>query len=241
ARASGADSLTQELFTTRNAMGFAVEMISEDSMTVTHPFRGTMMVNVDGDGRLVRLDASRTTRKLTVDRVNDVDVAAVAKRFAALDSMGRTFGPLSGRGEAAAQIDGASIRIDYGQPSKRGREIWGSLVTWGTLWRTGANRATHLETDIALKLGGLDVPPGTYTLYTIPEEDGGTLIVNKQTGQGGTTYNQDMDLGRVQMQRSKLDETVEDFTISVEDTDEGGVLALDWDRGRFFVPFTVEP
>ena len=240
ARAADADSVTQELFTTRGSMGFAVEKISEDSMTVTHPFRGTMMVDVDAEGRLIHLDASRTTRKLTVDRVAGIDVASVARRFAAQDSAGRTFGPLSGRGEAMAEIDDASIRVDYGQPSKRGRVIWGELIPWGELWRTGANRATHFETDRALNLSGLNVPPGTYTLYSIPEEDGGTLIVNRQTDQGGTTYNHDMDLGRVMMQRSSLPETVEDFTISIEDTDSGGVLSLDWDRSRFYVSFTVD-
>ena len=239
ARASGSDTLTQPLFTARGAMDFTVADISADSMTVTHPFRGTMAVRVDDEGHLVHLDAGETTRKLVVDRVDQVDVEAVAARFAAQEAEGQTFGELSGRGETQAQVDGASIRVDYGQPSKRGRVIWGELVPYGELWRTGANRATHLETDTPIMLGDLEVPAGTYTLYTIPEEDGGTLIVNRQTGQGGTTYNQDRDLGRVDLQRSPLDETLEDFTIAVEDTEAGGTLSLRWDRSEFYVPFTV--
>ncbi len=66
--------------------------------------------------------------------------------------------------------------------------LW-RLVPWGALWRTGANRATHFTTDRTLQLRDLTVPAGTYTLYTIPEPDGGPLIVNRQTGEGGTTYN----------------------------------------------------
>ena len=123
---------------------------------------------------------------------------------------------------------------------KRGREIFGALVPFGEVWRTGANRATHFATDRALTLGGLAVPPGEYMLYTIPEADGGTLIVNRQTGQGGTTYNQDQDLGRVPMQILKLPSAVEAFTIGIEDTAEGGALVLQWDRTAFRVPFTVE-
>lgn len=235
-----ADSITQPLFTARGTLDFAIAKLGEDSMTVTHPFRGTMMVDVDADGRLQHLDAGQTTRKLIVDRVDEVDVEAVASRFVQLEGEGRAFGPLSGRGETQTEIDGASIRVDYGQPSKRGRVIWGELVPWGELWRTGANRATHFETDSPLRIGDVDVPAGTYTLYTIPEEDGGTLIINRQTGQGGTTYNEEMDLGRVPMERSSTDDTTEDFTITIEEAEDGGTLNLLWDRSRFSVPFTVQ-
>ncbi len=240
ARASGADSVGQPLFTARGVSTFVVEDLRDDSMTVTHPFRGTMNVDVDEEGRLVRLDAGTTTSKLVVQRVDDVDVEALARRFAAADAGGRSFGPLSGRGSATVEIDGADVEVDYGQPSKRGREIFGNLVAWGELWRTGANQATHFETSRDLDLGGLHVPAGRYTLYTIPEADGGHLIVNRQTGQGGTTYDEEQDLGRVDMQISELSDVVEDFTILVDDTDEGGVLRLRWDRTEFSVPFTVD-
>ncbi len=239
ARAAGADSTSQPLFTPRGSMEFAVADLAPDSMTVTHPFRGTMMVDVDPEGRLLRLDAAHTTRKLVVERVDDVDIEGVAARFVQLEAEGRAFGPLSGRGETMATVDGAMIRVDFGRPSKRGREIWGALVPYGEVWRTGANRATHVETDRPLRVGNVDVPAGTFTLYSIPEADGGVLIINQQTGQGGTTYDEDMDFGRVPMQRSELSESVEDFTIEIEDTPEGGAIHLIWDRSRFTVPFTV--
>jgi len=221
-------------------MNFVVEDLRSDSMTVTHPFRGTMKVQVDPEGRLIRLDAGETTRKLVVHRVSDVDVDAVGQRFAMRDQAGSTFGPLSGRGETIAEVDGARIMVDYGQPSKRGRDIFGDLVPWGEIWRTGANRATHFRTDRALSLGGLHVPAGEFTLYTIPESDGGTLMVNTQTGQGGTTYDEEQDLGRVEMQITEQPDVIEDFTIRIDDTDAGGALRLQWDRTEFMVPFTVE-
>ncbi len=234
------DSVTQDLFAGRNALAFVVRRLDADSMTVTHPFRGTMGVRVDEAGRLLRLDAGATTRKLVVERVPSVDVAAMAQTFAARDAQGRAFGPLSARGEAQAVVAGATIRVDYGVPSKRGRDIFGALVPWGERWRTGANRATHFSSDRDLVMGALEVPAGEYTLYTIPEPSGGTLIINRQTGQGGTTYNADRDLGRVAMTISKLPETVETFTIRVDEAPQGGILKLQWDRTEFTVPFTVK-
>ena len=240
AYASGADSVTQDLFTGGRNLPFVVRRIGADSMTAQHPFRGTMGVDVDEAGRLVFLDAGATTRKLKVERVASVDVEGLATMFAARDAAGRSFGALSGRGAANATVHGATIAVDYGTPVKRGREIFGALVPYGERWRTGANRATHFTTDRDLTVAGLDVPAGEYTLSTILAEDGGTLIINTQTGQGGTTYNQDRDLGRVALTRSSLDETVEVFTIVVEEMDEGGVLKLQWDRTEFSVPFTVK-
>lgn len=240
AYATGQDSVAQPLFTTRGTQPFIVRRLAPDSMTVTHPFRGTMGVRVDDAGRLLLLNASNTTRKLTVRRVPSIDIEAQAQTFAVRDAQGQSFGALSGRGNAEATVDGATIAVDYGVPSKRGRDIFGALVPWGDVWRTGANRATHFATDRTLQLRDLTVPAGEYTLYTIPEPDGGTLIVNQQTGQGGTTYNEEQDLGRVAMTRESLPSSVEDFTIRVEDTDEGGTLRLLWDQTAFVIPFTIQ-
>ena len=83
-------------------------------------------------------------------------------------------------------------------------------------------------------------PAGEYTLYSIPTEKGGLLLINTQTGQGGTTYNEDRDLGRVDLTRTTLHESVEVFTIRVEETEEGGVLKLQWGMTELSVPFGVE-
>ncbi|PAP79193.1 hypothetical protein B1759_12625 [Rubrivirga sp. SAORIC476] len=235
--------LDQPLFTERGVVAFTSDVAPDGAVTVRHPFRGPMSVDADADGRLLMLDAGATTRKLVVRRVADVDVEAAATRYAEHDAAGRSVGDLSGRGETVATIAGATIAVDYGQPQMRGREIWGALVPWGELWRTGANRATHLTTDRALVLdpdgAALAVPAGEYTLYSIPEAEGGLLIVNRQTGQGGTTYEATRDLGRVPLTRSSLTEAVEVFTIGVEAEGRGGRLALRWASDAFSVPFAV--
>lgn len=240
AYASGADSVAQDLFTGRGSMQFIVRRLSDNAMTAQHPFRGTMDVQVDDAGRLLHLDAGATTRKLIVERVPSVDIEGLAESFAARDREGRSFGALSGRGEVDATVHGAAIQVDYGTPSKRGRELFGALVPYGEVWRTGANRATHFTTDRNLVVRDLEVPAGEYTLYSIPSEEGGLLLINTQMGQGGTTYNEDQDLGRVELTRTALEESVEVFTILVEETEEGGVLKLQWGITELSVPFGVE-
>jgi hypothetical protein len=116
----------------------------------------------------------------------------------------------------------------------------GGLVPYGRVWRTGANAATTLVTDVDLELGGTRVPRGTYTLYTIPTAEGWTLIVNRQTGQWGTQYEAARDLARIPMQVSRLRAPVEQFTIALERGRAGaGTLALEWETTRAAVPFRV--
>ena len=229
----------QPLLTGTRTQAFEIRRLSADSMSIKHPFRGTMGVTVDTEGRLLVLDAGETTRKVRVVRQADIDVETIAQYFAERDAGGTSFGPLSGRGETLATIGGANLRIDFGTPSKRGRDIFGNIVPWSEVWRTGANQATHFEIDKDLSFGDLSVPAGTYTLFTIPEPAGGTLIINTQTGQGGTSHNPDLDLGRVPMQFETLDEPVEVFTIDIVEREQGGILQIMWDRTAFTIPFTV--
>lgn len=218
---------------------FPLAFIGRDSATVTHPTRGTMRLTVLDDGAIRTLDAGATTRALIVTRSGDSDVAALARGFAARDAAGRGVGELSGRGGGESTVLGATITLDYGVPMKRGREIWGALVRYGQLWRTGANRATHFKTDRALRFGDLVVPAGEYTLFSIPEASGGLLIINRQTGQNGQQYDQARDLGRIPLRARALDREVEAFTIALREENGRGVLALQWDRTELTAEFTV--
>jgi hypothetical protein len=245
-RASGRPQDVQPLLSGNRVQSFPVADLGPDSMTITHPARGTMRVRVDARGRLLALDAGATTRKLLVERrpwMSFDAMDALTSRWAARDAAGRSLGALSGRGHLSATVAGASVTADYGTPSKRGREIWGALVPFGQVWRTGANQATHFTTDKDLVLGsGVDtlvVPAGRYTLFSIPERDGGLLIVSKQTGQAGTAHDPAHDLGRVRMTARPLPETVEVFTIAANPEGAGGVLRLQWDRTELVTPFRV--
>lgn len=138
-----------------------------------------------------------------------------------------------------ATVDGAKVSITYGRPYAKGRKIVGGLVPYGQVWRTGADEATTLVTDKALMMGSAHVNPGTYTLYTLPGEKGWELIINKQTGQWGTQYDQGQDLARVPMKVGKTSGPVEQLTLEIADTPAGGELRLSWENTLATVPFTV--
>ncbi len=232
---TGQDTVNQPMLSGNRISNFIIADIEEDSMTIRHPFRGMMGVRVNDHGGLEYLDAGLTTRKLKVHRVNNIDMDALAAEFA-----DRPFGELSGAVSAEFSFKGTNFRVDFGSPQKRGRELFGGIVPWGERWRTGANRATHFYTSSDLLIGDLEIPAGEYTLFTIPEPDGGTLIINKQTGQNGRSYDESRDLGRVPMEISTKDESTEAFTIAVEETDSGGQLNLIWGKTVFSVDFEVQ-
>jgi len=238
-RASGTTQLEAAMLSGQRVAGFPLALVGPDSATVTHPTRGTMRLTVLPDGSIRTLDAGATTRALVVTRDRDADVPALARAYAARDAAGRGIGELSGRGGGETTVLGAAITLDYGVPLKRGREIWGALVRHGQLWRTGANRATHFSTDTPLRFDDVLVPAGDYTLFSIPEAEGGVLIINRQTGQNGQQYDPERDLGRVRLRARPLAHEIEPFTVSVREENGRGILALQWDRTELVAGFTV--
>jgi hypothetical protein len=139
----------------------------------------------------------------------------------------------------SATLVGATLTVVYSRPAKRGREIWGGLVPWNEVWRTGANAATAFSTDRDLEIGDTRVPAGDYTLFSIYTPDSARLIVNEQTGQWGTEYHAGRDLARIDLSRETLSQPVEQFTISIEAGDAGGALRLAWDGTAFCAPIVV--
>jgi hypothetical protein len=132
-------------------------------------------------------------------------------------------------------IKGKKVSISYSRPSLRGRKME-TLTPYGKVWRTGANEATTLVTEGDIDIGGAKVPAGTYTLYTLPSEGTWKLIINKQTGQWGTVYNQDQDLARVDMKKEEIVVPVEQFTISLDqDSNNSADLILEWEKTRLTV------
>jgi len=149
--------------------------------------------------------------------------------------------PVSPPARTNATIGGKKLTIAYSSPSIRGRKIMGGLVPYGRWWRTGADNATTMQTEADLDLGGLKVPKGTYTLYTLPGATEWQLIVNKQTGQWGTEYNQQQDLGRVKMNLAQTPALVNSLKIDLLPTSGNkGLLKMAWERTEVSVPFTVQ-
>jgi hypothetical protein len=150
--------------------------------------------------------------------------------------------PLSPPATASVTFaDGKTVTINYAQPSMRGRKIFGGLVPYDKVWRTGANAATSLKSDVNLNIGGTNVPAGSYTLYTLPGQSSWQLIVNKQTGQWGTKYDQSQDLARIPMKVGQRPSALETFTISFDKTGgNSAVLKLEWENTNASVGVTEQ-
>lgn len=142
---------------------------------------------------------------------------------------------------ATVSLNGKSITVKYGAPSMRGRKIMGELVPYGKVWRTGANEATSFVTEGNLKIGSTSVPAGNYTLYTLPGASQWQLIVNKETGQWGTKYDQSQDLARIPMKSEKLSSPQERMSISFENTHGNSTeLHIKWENTDESVTITAE-
>ncbi len=154
----------------------------------------------------------------------------------------------------SAVIDGNRVTIVYGRPYTKdpktgeARKIWGGLVPYGSIWRTGADEATLLITQKPIELGGTTIPAGAYTLWVLPTAEKTKLIVNKQIGQWGTsprdpkqTYDETLDVARIDMKKDALDQPVDQFTISLEAKPSGGgTLKLGWEKTQFSTNIAVK-
>jgi hypothetical protein len=137
---------------------------------------------------------------------------------------------------ASASCDlggGKTIKTDYSSPRLKGRKMIGGINPYGQVWRTGANEATTFVTSADVVVGGTTVPAGSYTIFTVPNPDKWTLIINKKTGEWGIPYKYESDeLARIDMKVSTLPSPVEDFTIAYAKNASGCTMRLDWDTAR---------
>lgn len=134
---------------------------------------------------------------------------------------------------------GKSITVDYSSPRLKGRKVGGEVAPFGQVWRAGANEATTFVTTANFTIDGKEIPAGNYTLFTVPEEQKWTLIINKKTGEWGIPYKwEGEELMRAPMQVSSTSAPVEDFTISFEPAGNVCTMHLDWGNTRASASFT---
>lgn len=141
---------------------------------------------------------------------------------------------------ASVVVAGKKISVDYYSPSMHGRKIMGALVPFGEVWCTGANYATKITTEADLQFGGLKLPKGAYSIWTIPNEKEWTLIINKETGQFHLYYKQQFDFGRTPMAVKTLASPVEAFRVDLRNSGGNkGTLALIWETTEASILFAV--
>jgi hypothetical protein len=154
--------------------------------------------------------------------------------------------PLSPPAETSVTVAGKAITIKYSAPSLRGRQMFGeggviSKDKTYPVWRAGANAATALHTEADLTIRGLSVPKGDYTIFALVNTTPWQLIINKQTGQSGTVYDQAQDLGRVPMDMSKPPAPIETYKMTLSSIGASeGKLQLEFENVIASIPFSVK-
>jgi hypothetical protein len=195
-----------------------------------------MRLVFDANNRLMLVDGGMTTNKVIATRETvGMDVMAMARAM-------KPTGIMSGRDVARGAFGaGGIVLVDYGRPMVRERSVWGgALVPFDSVWRAGANDATHLFTTRVLTFGQLTVPPGSYTLWIQHTRTGTFLIVNRQTGQWGTVYDPAQDVGRVAMQMAPAPSHVEEMTVTVRNMGGNrGAIDFAWGNSTATATFTA--
>jgi len=171
-----------------------------------------------------------------------VVIAALVAAFPALAQRAR----LSPHETISARFNGSLVTIVYGRPYTKSpkthetRKIWGGLVKWDKADRLGADEATTLLTQKPLKFGDTTIPAGTYTLYIIASEKGTSkLAFSSNIGKWGIPVDETHDVARVDLKKDTIENPVDQLTISIDKSDDGGVLKISWENTQFSAPFTL--
>jgi hypothetical protein len=147
-------------------------------------------------------------------------------------------------GLATIRYKDSYVKITYGRPQKKNRDVFGSLVPWGEVWRTGANEATEITLTKDVFVNKMLLAAGTYSIFTIPQPDRWTVIINKDVGLWGAyNYNPKQDVLKFDVPTAPLaDKTVEAFTINLVARNAFADLVMAWDKMQITVPLQfIEP
>jgi Protein of unknown function (DUF2911) len=219
-----------------------VTPLGNGKVEVTHDWlSGSGEAIVDSGYNLLSYSGAQSTYKVEVKQLGTPpDVKDIASRFEAKEAAGGKVKSLSVRDTVRTQIGNAMFTIEYGRPLLRGRVLLGDVIPYDYVWRTGANAATQFTTSAPIKLAGMQIPAGTYTLFTAPHRNGVDLIVNKRNGEWGTEYQRSLDLATGRMISEVAPAPVEEFTISIVPGDNRhGKLLFEWGSFSWTAPIEV--
>ena len=220
----------------------SVTLVGAGKAEISHDWlSGVGQASMDSNYHMLSYTGDRSTYKVEVRRLaSPPDIKKIADQFEALETKTGKVKQLSVRDTMRAQIGKATFTVDYSRPLMRGRKLLNGVLPYDYVWRTGANAATQFTTSVPVKLAGMHVPAGTYTLWTVPHTNSVELIVNKQHGQWGTEYNSKLNLDTARMTSQVRFTPVEEFTISIAPIDiKHGTLIIEWGDFRWSAPIEI--
>ena len=211
---------------------------------------GQWGTNYDATQDLARFDAHTETLPSPVDTFT-ITLQGTGKQGGLLKLLWENTGvtipferndrirPISPLDSVETKVKGKTVRIKYSRPFMRGRSIWGVVVPFDTVWRTGANLTTTLNADLPLRIGKSMIPAGNYTVYSLPAKNALTLIISKKPA-GFPAYDPAMDACRVPMEQEESSASVDPFRIWFEQTRKGLMLKLGWAERVYRIPISAK-
>ncbi|GAA4415938.1 hypothetical protein GCM10023187_46900 [Nibrella viscosa] len=207
----------------------------KDSVLFGGPFIEYTRIKVDEQGRILRTNGLGTPWNYIVTKHEPIDIEQIAKRM----TKTRGIGFPSPEERVQFVVQNTTLDVQYGRPYKRGRQIFGGVVPYDSVWRTGAGGATILTLENPIRIGKTHIPKGQYSLYTIPRQNQWILIFNKDVLRWPTDPNRAADYVSVVIPVQKVKEVAEQFTINIEPTQTGGVLQFRWDDVMAYTEFSL--
>jgi hypothetical protein len=235
------DSIASHHIVFNSARDFSIRKLGAKDFSAGSSVMGYFTLHLDGNGDLRTVDGIGSTWNVRGTVIAPVNMDSVIAAWVKNDRIRPHAAIVNKLDSTEATIGGGGVKIRYSRPAVRGRQIFGEVVPYGRFWRTGADAATKLTTSQPLYFGGKELPPGQYSLWTLPAKDGWTLMINSQADIWGTEYHADKDVLRVPMTVGQLNDKVELLTIQVVPEDSAGRIEVSWDRVKAVVGFSLFP
>lgn len=209
---------------------------TNDTLIFGGPFLEYTKIKVTPAGRITSYDGTGTPWNYIATKYAPIDVDEVAKRLSKTPKIGIP----SPEVKVKYPISNDTIHLSYGRPSKRGRTIFGGIVPYDSVWRTGAGDPTQITLPYNIQFGKTVIPKGKYSLYTIPQPDEWALIFNTDLKQWPTDPDRSKDIALVSLKLRKPDKEYETFTIAIDQVKGGGIIRFIWEETEAYASFKVK-
>lgn len=213
----------------------AVTKGNGDNLVFGGDFLEYARIKASPEGRILSYDGTGTPWNYTVTKLPPIDVDEVARRMSKKPKIGIP----SPEVQVSFPVAGDTIQLSYGRPSKRGRKIFGGIVPYDSVWRTGAGHPTLITLPYDTRFGETFIPKGSYALYTIPRPGRWSLVFNTDLKEWPTAPNRSKDFAIVDMQVVALTQPTDPFTISIDPVKNGGLIKMAWDSTEARAEFKV--
>jgi len=236
------DSLFHRQLSFNGFRKYLIGRVNKNEIRIGSNLMGYMTAFINEDGSLQKIEGvgSSLNIRASIDRKNiDVNILdMIAKRRNAVGAATvRTL-----RDTARVVLNNTTIEIDYWKPHKRGRDIFGNVVPWNRVWRTGANNATQFRISNDITIGGKKLSKGVYGIWSYLTETQWNLIINKNATAWGTDHDQSADIFRVPYKVEKINSApVEILKISfIKKDDKTAAMLVEWDIYKASVEISIE-